>query len=677
MTKKSTLFFTTILLGYAFASPVQSLVQIGFSVQAESVSEEREGEEDITVSASVNRAFHYGEHALLDVTIVNESSLSIDRITAEVSALGGSEALVISPELNRVTLSVDHDVEPGTYPIMVTVWDEQNGFYETETDVTVLPREKEAGERDWDEEIIYFMLTDRFADGDLSNNNPYGLDYEGASNERGIYQGGDLKGITDNLTYLEDLGISTIWITPIVENVTHDVEYDSNAGSYYGYHGYWAKNFEELNPHLGTLEEFHTLIDEAADRDIKIMVDVVLNHAGYGMNPLYDVDNPPEGFPTEKDRGRFDGLIRKNSGRDDETMELSGLPDFETENEEVREQLVDWQTSWIERSTTPNGNTIASYRVDTVKHVDHTTWQHFKNELVEKDPRFKLIGEAWAARYQNTQGYLNSGMMDSLLDFGFKDIASSFVGGRLERANQQLVDRNDRLTSQATLGQFLGSHDEAGFLYTHRNNEGYLKLAASLQLTAKGQPVIYYGEELGQSGAENWPIYDNRYDFGWDLIDDNAILEHYQKLLSFRNEFSELLSRGDRELILGSDEDEWVMVERSLNEESVYMVFNVSEEAQSITLTLDNDSAVLTDHYAQEVVEVTDSEVVLSIPSIADGGTALLTIEDGELLLSKEEENSENEEEERIEELEESKDSTENEQNIISRLITFFRNLFN
>ena len=296
---------------------------------------------------------------------------------------------------------------------------------------------------------------------------------------------------------------------------------------------------------------------------------------------------------------------------------------------------------------------------------------------MEKDPRFKLIGEAWAAGYQNTQGYLNSGMMDSLLDFGFKDIASSFVSGRLERANQQLIDRNDRLTSQATLGQFLGSHDEPGFLFTHRNNEGFLKLAASLQLTAKGQPVIYYGEELGQSGAENWPVYDNRYDFDWDLIEDNDILEHYQKLLSFRNEFSEIVSRGDREWLLGSDEDEWMLVERSLNDESVYMGFNVSEDEQSITFKVDSDSGVVTDHYADEVIEVSESEVVLSIPSITDGGTALITIEDAELVLSQEEENSENVYEEGIEELEESEDSNENEQNIISRIITFIRNLFN
>jgi hypothetical protein len=108
-----------------------------------------EGEEDITISASVNRDFHYGEHALLDVEIENNSDLSIDRIRADVSGIGGSSTLSISPELNRVTLSVSHTIQPGTYTIPVSVWDENNGRYETTTEVTILPRNKAEGERDW------------------------------------------------------------------------------------------------------------------------------------------------------------------------------------------------------------------------------------------------------------------------------------------------------------------------------------------------------------------------------------------------------------------------------------------------------------------------------------------------------------------------------------------------
>ncbi|GEK89589.1 pullulanase, extracellular [Alkalibacterium putridalgicola] len=602
----------------------------------EETPEESEGTADITVEAAVDRSFNYNEHGLLDVTITNNSDLAIDRIEADASAIGGPSDLAISPELNRVTLSADHTVQPGTYTIPVSVWDENNGRYSTQTDVTIEARTKAEGERDWDEEIIYFMLTDRFADGDESNNDPYGLDYASADNPRGAYQGGDFNGVTENLDYLDDLGVSTIWVSPIVENVAQDVNTDASEGSYYAYHGYWAQDFEELNPHLGTLEEFHTLIDEAAARGIDIMVDVVLNHAGYGMHPTDGMENAPEGYPTNEDRQVFDGMLRETSGAGDLKMELSGLPDFETERQDVREQLVQWQSSWVEKSTTAQGNAISSYRVDTVKHVDDTTWQHFKNELVEKDPSFKLIGESWGANYISDHGYLETGMMDSLLDFGFKDVAAAFAGGNLETANDTLIERNNTLTSDATLGQFLGSHDEDGFLHSQGNDEGKLKLAASLQMTAKGQPVIYYGEELGQSGANNWPEYDNRYNLGWDQVENNGVLDHYQKLLSFRNENSELLARGNRETFLGSNDDQWLMVERSLEDESVYMAFNVSDEPQIITVETATAEAQLTDHYSLETMQAMEKDgtysLTFTIPAISDGGTALLTIENGELV---------------------------------------------
>ncbi|SFC60768.1 pullulanase, extracellular [Alkalibacterium subtropicum] len=599
--------------------------------------EETEGTEDITVKASVDRSFNYNEHGLLDVTIENNSELAVDRIEADTSAIGGPSNLAISPELNRVTLSVDHTVQPGTYKIPVSVWDENNGRYNTETEVTIEARNKAEGERDWDEEIIYFMLTDRFANGDETNDNPYKLDYGSADNPRGTYQGGDFKGVTENLDYLDDLGVSTIWVTPIVENVAHDVSFDNDAnGSYYAYHGYWAEDFEKLNPHLGTLDEFHTLIDEAAARDIDIMVDVVLNHAGYGMHPTDGIVNPPEGYPTDEDRQRFDDMLRASSGGGDLKMELAGLPDFETERQEVREQLVAWQSAWIEKSTTANGNAVASYRVDTVKHVEDTTWQHFKNELVRKDPSFKLIGESWGASYTSDHGYLNSGMMDSLLDFGFKGIASSFAAGNLEAANATLIERNAALTSDATLGQFLGSHDEDSFLYSQGSDEAKLKLAASLQMTSKGQPVIYYGEELGQSGANNWPEYDNRYDLAWDQVENNEILDHYQKLLAFRNENTELFARGDRETFLGSDDAGWLMVERALADESVYMAFNVSDEPKTVTVETTAAEAQLTDHYSLETMEAMEENgtysLTFTIPAMQEGGTALLTVESGELV---------------------------------------------
>src|SRR5690606_21865917 len=147
-------------------------------------------------------------------------------------------------------------------------------------------------------------------------------------------------------------------------------------------------------------------------------------------------------------------MIREEPGSNDEDMELSGLPDLKTEDATVREQIVNWQTAWLDKATTPKGNSISYFRVDTVKHVDTTTWQHFRNELTKKNPSIQLIGEAWGAGATNNQGYLQTGTMDSLLDFEFKTIARNFVNGQLEQANKKLEERNQRISNTALLGQF-------------------------------------------------------------------------------------------------------------------------------------------------------------------------------------------------------------------------------
>lgn len=313
----------------------------------------------------------------------------------------------------------------------MTAIDEYGNSSTENAEIEVTKREYEdENDFDWDEAVIYFLLTDRFFDGNETNNDPYDLGYENyGQHPRGTYQGGDFKGITKNLDYLEDFGVNTIWISPIVENVAHDVRFtdeDEPAGHpYFGYHGYWASDFTKLNPHFGTMEEYHEMIDEAAARDMKIMVDVVLNHTGYGLKEIDgeipDEERPP-GFPTDADRERFADLIRQggNVGEDEVTGELAGLPDFITEDPAVREQVIEWQSDWIEKSTTDAGNSIDYFRVDTVKHVEDTSWQAFRNELTKRAPQFQLIGESWGAGQNNDHGYLRSGMMDSLLDFEFK-----------------------------------------------------------------------------------------------------------------------------------------------------------------------------------------------------------------------------------------------------------------
>ncbi|MRX71170.1 pullulanase [Bacillus lacus] len=589
---------------------------------------------ELSVSGSVTPAsIDYNENAVLTVGVDGlTEGLEARSITADVSALGRSKTLKIDPSLRKVTIAVDDNITAGTKTIPVTVVDNYGNEFTGETTVEVKTRQT-VGENDfdWDESVIYFMLTDRFFDGDSSNNDPYDMGYD-KINDRGTYQGGDFKGITKKLDYLDALGVNTIWISPIVENVKHDVRSGDPAGhSYYGYHGYWASNFGELNPHFGTMGDFHELIDAAHERGIKIMVDVVLNHTGYGLKDIDgNIANPPKGFPTNEDRARFGGLLRQgnNVGEDEIVGELAGLPDLKTEEPAVREAIIKWQTDWIDKATTSKGNTIDYFRVDTVKHVENATWMAFKNALTEKMPEHKMIGETWGASAGNYSGYLDSGMMDSLLDFGFKEIAHDFVNGKLNKANDALISRSKQIDNAATLGQFLGSHDEDGFLHNAGNDKGKLKVAASLQATSKGQPVIYYGEELGQSGANNYPEYDNRYDLAWDNVEGNDVLEHYKKIFNFRADYSEIFAKGERKAVGGSDADKFLMFQRSYKGDSAYVGLNVAKEAKQITLTVDA-GATVKDHYADQTYTADDGEVTLSIPGKADGGTVLLTVENG------------------------------------------------
>ncbi|GEL07932.1 pullulanase [Salisediminibacterium halotolerans] len=593
-----------------------------------------EGEYDFEIGGSITGTLDAENHAVLDVDVTYpDEDVDVDSISADVTELGGPEELSISPEVMGVTLSAHYSVEPGTYEIPLELIDEEGGVYEGAAEAEVTEHTKEDGDFNWDESVIYFMLTDRFYDGEPANNDPYELDYSSFDNDRGTPQGGDFVGVKENLDYLDDLGVNTIWITPIVENVAHDVSFDSDDGSYFGYHGYWANDFEALNPHLGTLEEFHDLIDAAAERDMELMVDVVLNHPGYGLKPEDgEIEDPPAGYPTDEDRERFEGMIREESGSTDETMELADLPDFKTEVPEVREEIVDWQAGWIEKSTTDAGNAISSFRVDTVKHVDEPTWQLFKNELTRADEGFKMIGEAWEDNIDGDHRYLNSGQMDSLLDFQFKDAAGNLVNGDIDAAVDYLDGMQHTLDNKATVGNFLGSHDEEGFLYAQDGDEGKLKVAASLQAFAKGQPVIYYGEELGQSGDDNWPYYDNRYDMGWDMIEGNDILDHYQNVFNLRGDYSEVLSRGEFNHVAGSTEEDYALFSRSYGEEAVYAALNVEEETREITLDVDSDDAVVTDQYTDETYAAADGTVDVSLPAMADGGTALLTVENGAIL---------------------------------------------
>lgn len=607
-----------------------------------SVIEFRKPELDIQAGifpASLNGAIAYHENAVLTLKVTGDEGVKLREAYADLRQLGGGAKEAIDPLLLERTISVADHIAAGTKTIGITVIDEYGNKHQGQAEITVKARTGSSPlDFDWDEARIYFLLTDRFYNGDPSNDNPNHIPGSYDPSQPEAYHGGDIRGIIEKLDYLEKLGINTIWITPIVDNIDFDVRYGKD-GPQFGYHGYWAKNFETMDEHLGDIDDFKELIDKAHDRGMKIMVDVVLNHAGYGMKQGDQGAGVP-GYPAAEDQERFAGMLR-DGGTDTVRGELAGLPDFKTEEAEVRNKLIEWQVDWLSKARTDRGDTIDYFRVDTVKHVDETTWMAFKNELTKTKPDFKLIGEYFGASPGNTGGFLGNGMMDSLLDFQFKDKARDFVNGQIDSVESYLQLRNGLLTSDKTFGQFLSSHDESGFLSHYVDGDiGKLKVAAALQMTSKGQPVIYYGEELGQSGGtagdmDLGEFNDNRDDMPWGKIDglDAAAMDihtHYTKLLQIRAKHSKVFSKGTRTKLGGSDASGYVVFSRTLGEEAVIVGLNTrAEEAAAEFKVPFAAGTTLTDEYSQAKYKVANGgKVSVVIPGKDQGGTIVLSAPD-------------------------------------------------
>ncbi|OXM13239.1 pullulanase [Paenibacillus herberti] len=582
---------------------------------------------DVTIETSVSpAAVAAGENAVLKLNVKSTEGVIFREAYLDLTAVGGPAKVKLDTELFEQTIAVKDTVTAGTKSIPVTLVDEFGNKHLGEAKVEVKTRSTAGGKLDFDfdESRMYFVLTDRFMDGDASNNENVDKSHLEA------YQGGDFQGLINKLDYIEDLGVNTLWITPIVDNIDFNKGTDFD-GKQYGYHGYWAKDFTKLDEHLGDIEKFKELIDKAHDRGIKIMVDVVLNHTGYGLKP--GDTNPGV---TEEDKARFAGMLRTDGlSADTDAIkgELASLPDFITENPQVREQIIDWQTGWLERAKTSRGDTIDYFRVDTVKHVEETTWKKFKNELTELDPNFKLLGEYYGATADSDAGTLQSGQMDSLLDFSFNDRAKQFVEGDVEAVDVYLSERATKLDNTRMMGQFLSSHDEDGFLSNFvGGDKAKLMAAAALQITAKGQPVIYYGEELGRSGKnagdmKKGEFSENRSPMPWDKLDEEQkLLSHYQKLMGIRAEHSKVYSKGERISIEASNDKGYMAFINKFEKEQLVTAIGVKTAPQEVTLAVPFAAGSnVKDLYSGKTFTVSGSgKVTFTLPAMADGATVVL-----------------------------------------------------
>ena len=502
----------------------------------------------------------------------------------------------------------------------------------------------------WEGANIYFLLTDRFMNGDPSNDTNYNRTNETAL-LRG-FEGGDIKGVTQKVRegYFTDLGISAIWMTPIVEQIHDGV--DEGTGYTYGYHGYWTKDWTAMDPNFGTREELQELVTTAHDKGIRIILDAVINHHG----PETEIDGVwPQDWVRTSPKCEFTTYENTTA-----CTLVDNLPDILTESNtevELPPQLVEkWKAEgryeeevaeldaffkrtghpraprfyimkWLSDYITDFG--VDGYRVDTVKHTEEYVWEEFRTEcdyafanwketnpnLAMDDAPFYMVGEIYF--YD-----LNAGQV---YDFGDKKV--DYFG----KSFDALINFNLRSTRDKPLEEVFSSYAQIlntemdgfgtlNYVSSHDDGEPYDKArentfeSAIRLLLAPGASQVYYGDEVGRTLIVEGTNGDAtlRSNMDWDDINSNAetkkLLAHWQKLGQFRNNHM-AVGAGTHQMIT----DFPYTFSRTYNEDKVVVALNAIGGVKKIAVaTIFEDGTKVQDAYSGQVAEVTNGTVTIT-----------------------------------------------------------------
>ncbi|WP_108670090.1 alpha-amylase family glycosyl hydrolase [Peribacillus acanthi] len=412
----------------------------------------------------------------------------------------------------------------------------------------------EKEERKWQDETIYFIMVDRFNNGDFKN------DFQVNVEDPKAYNGGDFKGITDKLDYLKDMGYTALWLTPVFDNEDR------------GYHGYWIRDFYKTEEHFGTMDEFKKLVKEAHKRDMKVILDFVVNHVG--PNHPWVNDASKKNWFHEKQP-----ISNWADQKEVENNWLFDLPDLNQENPETRKYLLDAAKWWIEETD------VDGYRLDTVKHVPKDFWNDFSKEVKSVKEDFYLLGEVWHDDLRVVSSYQDTGI-DGFVDFGQNehlrtafakpDNSLGWLFTSLER-NMAFFDRPN------LLGNFMDNHDMTRFtreIVQNKQNPGTRwKMALTYLYTVPGIPIVYYGSEIALDGGED---PDNRRLMGFKA--DKELIDYITKLGELRQQLP-ALTRGDMELI--HEENGMAVYKRTYKDETIVVAVNNTSKSQNVTIGKD------------------------------------------------------------------------------------------
>lgn len=453
-------------------------------------------------------------------------------------------------------------------------------------------------EAEWPNAVSYEVFVRAFADGSGD----------------GI---GDFKGLTAKLDYFQDLGVKSLWLMPIHPSPS--------------YHKYDVEDYKAIHPDYGTMEDFDEFLRQAHKRDIKVVLDLVVNHSSrthpWFQAAIADTTSEYFDFYVWENEANIESMTVTETGPDsdnlrrwnpvDEYEDLffyayfwSGMPDLNFDNRAVRDTIYDIGRFWLEKG-------VDGFRLDAAKHIfpddraedNHAFWEEFRAEMEAVNPDVLLVGEVWAST-EIVKPYLTGlpSLFNFDLGYAIMDAIRDGNGAQLASRHAEILNEYLDVTNDFVDATFLTNHDQDRVMSVLKD-ENKARVVASILLTLPGAPYIYYGEEIGMLGAKPdpnirepmlWsPAETDSLRSRWrtprystdetvrpasvQLADPNSLLHHYRDLIHLRN--------GSAALTLGSlypverMSKELVVFERHHEREQVLVIHNVSDENVGVALS--------------------------------------------------------------------------------------------
>jgi alpha-amylase len=390
---------------------------------------------------------------------------------------------------------------------------------------------------------IFWVLTISCNNQDKSDHWPYGVNYEVFVRSFADSDGdsiGDFKGLTARLDYLKDLGVGGVWLMPIMNSPT--------------YHKYDVTDYKSIDPEYGTVEDFKTFVAEAHKRDIRVLVDLILNHTGYDhpwfQSAMQGKDSPYRDYYVwAKEDSVREQIAKKSISLDSDNLTQwhpvkgdtlsehyygffwGGMPDLNFDNPKVKEEFIDIGQFWLKEMN------VDGFRLDAAKHIfpserasdNHAFWEWFREEMIKIKPDVYLVGEVWS-RAEEVAPYLKGLPALFNFDMGYaiteavrQGVDSSGLIGKYKSISDY-YNQSNREYIDAT---FLKNHDQNRILSELNGDLNKMKVAASILMSLPGTPYIYYGEEIGMIGTK--PDEYIREPFIWDTESKDLMQTKWEK----------------------------------------------------------------------------------------------------------------------------------------------------